>query len=278
MLPPPLSKKQLRCFAVIKDAFLKETTLPEQGRWGSMSNDAIWLRVVKQVVVVGKAAPAERLGSPKIRKQLAFRTLVEARPQQAATVLGNALAEIGTRFVSRDQPRQSPKVSALLENLEFLADWAEGPRGFVAHLGSMRTTPERVRYISNHLSYIKAKGARDFLTTGLGMATDVIALDSRVMGIVRLVVPALPERVNARNYDAIETFLITHVCEPLNMSAMEFDQLLFKNESGIRQLLSDVAMVHDGPNAPNSATSGKSRCGSGRPFPARRVARRQRLG
>ena len=279
MLPPPLSKKQLQRFAHIRDRFLKNTQLPEQDKWRSMSDDAIWLRIVGQVVVVGNAAPAEHLSKPKVREQLAYGTLTGARPRRrAAESIGCALAAIGTRYVSQERPTESRKVHALLRNLQFLADHKDGPTGFVACLGRMKNSRERIGYITENLSYIKAKGARDFLTTGLGMATDVIALDSRVMGIVRLVVPELPQTVNANNYDTIETYLITHVCEPLKMSAMEFDQLLFRNEVGIRRLLSDVSMVHDGPNATNSATSGKSRCGSGRPFPARGGARRQRLG
>lgn len=276
MIPDNLSEEQLDKFRLIKDKFLNNTTIPEEKKWESMSKDDIWLRMVSQVVVVGNAAPADRLNTPQNRNRLAFDTLAASRSQKAARVLGRVLADIGTRYVSRERPETSPKVKAIMGNLAFLKkEFTDGPKGLVKHLASLTTTRDRIVYLSNNFSYFKAKGARDFLTTGLGMATDVIALDSRVMGIVRRIVPDLPDKVNNGNYEAIETFLVTHVCQPLKMSAVQFDQLLFRNESAIKELLScDATVVHDGPCL---ATSGSSSCGTGKRPVAAKMDRRRRL-
>jgi hypothetical protein len=239
-----------------------------------MSDNEIWLRVVSQVVVVGNEAPARRLGDADIQERLAFATLVILPPREAAEALGRVLAEIGTRYVSKKQPETSRKVKGLLKNLGFLKNYDGGPRGFVKNLSDTKTSRDRIDCISKNFSFIKAKGARDFLTTGLGMATDVIALDSRVMGVVRLIIPGLTDPVNAGNYDAIEEFLIKHVCKPLRMCAVEFDQLLFRNELAIKQLLCDATLVHDGPRL---AISGSSSCRTGKQPVAARMDRRQGL-
>ena len=82
-------------------------------------------------------------------------------------------------------------------------------------------------------------------------------------------------KVNNGNYEAIERFLVTQVCKPLKMSAVQFDQLLFRNESAIRELLScDATVVHDGPCL---ATSGSSSCGTGKRPVAAKMDRRRRL-
>jgi hypothetical protein len=237
MVPTTISTKKLAKFKDIRDRFLATTPLPVVGKWRLMSDETLWLRVVSQVVVVGNEAPAKRLQCTEIQAHLAFYTLANSHPTIAANAIGSALAAIGTRYVSRTQPTGSPKVNALLKNLAVLKAFNGGPRGLVGHLAGMKTSRDRIDYLSKNFSYFKAKGARDFLATGLGMASDVIALDSRVMGIVRRIVPELPVEVNARNYDAIERFLIKRVCQPLKMSGMEFDQLLFHNKDAIEKQL-----------------------------------------
>jgi hypothetical protein len=269
MVPPAISNEQLEEFRRIKDRFLGKTHLPQVDKWCLMSDDKIWRRVVSQVVVVGNEAPAKRLEEAHIKKRLKFEALVKLPPRKAAKALGGVLAEIGTRYVSNERPENSQKIRALLKNLEFLKNCDGGPRGFAKHLADMKTSRDRIDSISEKFSFIKAKGARDFLTTGLGMATDVIALDSRVMGIVRRIVPNLTAPMNARNYDAIEKFLIERVCEPLGISAVQFDQLLFHN----KQHLDKASVVHGGPRL---STSGSSSCRARKQPVAAKMNRRRR--
>jgi thermostable 8-oxoguanine DNA glycosylase len=243
MVPITLSAKQLAMFQNIQDNFREKTPQLDLGKWHLMSDNEIWLRVVSQVVVVGNEAPARHLSDTNIKARLTFDTLADLPPLGAAQALGAVLADIGTRYVSQKQPQTSRKVKALLKNLAFLRTFSHGPHGLVEHLARMATSRERIDYLSRNFSYLKAKGARDFLTTGLGMATDVIALDSRVMGIVRLIVPDLPSKVSERNYGAIEEFLIEQVCKPLGMSAAEFDQLLFHNKPAIEGSIRSVAVL-----------------------------------
>lgn len=238
MLPKSVSRQQLAKFRAIRDQFAA-TPVPEIGQWRSMSDDDIWLRVVSQVVVVGKEAPAHKLRQKAIRTRLSFRTLAAMAPRDAARSIGVVLASIGTRWVSGSHPEAAPKVKALMKNLDVLRSYPRGPYGLVEHLAAMPGSKERVAYLSEHFAYLKAKGARDFLTTGLGMAADVIALDSRVMGIAASIVPKLPAKVTSKDYDAIEEFLVRHVCVPLGLSAVQFDQILFHNQADIAAYLRD---------------------------------------
>jgi hypothetical protein len=44
---------------------------------------------------------------------------------------------------------------------------------------------DKVVFVARHLSYIKNKGARDLLTTGFGLAKHHIALDIRILALLR---------------------------------------------------------------------------------------------
>jgi thermostable 8-oxoguanine DNA glycosylase len=96
-----------------------------------------------------------------------------------------------------------------------------------------------VAFVSKPLSYIKNKGASDFLTTGFGLVKDHIALDSRILNVLHLVGVNIPERgqLNSMMYDALEQMLLEQVCRPLGVSGAELDQLLFRNYKGIRSML-----------------------------------------
>lgn len=198
-----------------------------------MSDHQIWLRVVSQVVVVGRAAPAERLKDEAIQQALDFAALSSMPPACATKRIGETLARIGTRMVSKEQPESSGKVIALAKNLAFLKAYPGGPRGFIRDVEIQKTSQERWRYVEKHLAYIKNKGARDFLTSGFGLVTDRIALDVRIMGIVSRIVPGFPTKVTQSSYEEIERYLIKNICHPLDIEPARLDQLLFRFQKQI---------------------------------------------
>ncbi|KWF60728.1 hypothetical protein WT57_01335 [Burkholderia pseudomultivorans] len=198
-----------------------------------MSEQQIWLRVVSQVVVVGRAAPAERLKDAEVQQALDFAALSSMSPARARMRIGETLASIGTRMVSKKQPEASPKAIALAKNLAFLKTYPDGPKGFIRDVAKQRTSQERWRYVEKHLAYVRNKGARDFLTTGFGLLTDRIALDIRVMGVVSLIVPGFPAKVPPADYEKIERYLIENICLPLDIKPAHLDQLLFRFQKQI---------------------------------------------
>lgn len=236
---PQLTPAQLAEFRRINEQFGHLVRLPSPGTWKSMTEHEIWLRVVSQIVVVGRAAPAERLKDEEMQQALDFATLSSMPPRRATKRIGEALARIGTRMVSKQQPETSPKVLALAHNLAFLKTYPGGPRGFIADVANQQTSQERWRYVEKHLAYIRNKGARDFLTTGFGLVTDHIALDVRVMSVVSRIVPGFPAKAPSTDsdYEKIECYLIENICRPLDIEPARLDQLLFRFQ---RQIIAQL--------------------------------------
>jgi hypothetical protein len=131
------------------------------------------------------------------------------------------------------------KTGALVKNLVFLKKYAGGPKGFIRDVATLKgDSQDKIAFVSKHLSYIKNKGARDFLTTGFGLVKDHIAFDSRVIGVLRHVGVSLPSGVTVDPvvYARAEQDLIRQVCVPLNLSGAEFDQMLFLNHKDIQRM------------------------------------------
>jgi hypothetical protein len=250
---PNLTKEQLAKFRWIHERFGDDIRLPSPDHWKTMTDTDVWIRVVSQVVVVGKAEPAERLKEREIRARLGYEFLCSISNIKAAQEIGSLLREIKVRYVPDLNPESSPKIVALLKNLTFLKTYEGGPSGFIRDIAALETSEQRWNYVAKHLSYIKNKGARDFLTTGFGLATDRIALDSRVMGVVNRIVPDLPVKVPTAAYAAIEEFLVKAVCEPLKIIPAHLDQLLFKYQ---RQILSELGSMAPARDLTSVSTEG----------------------
>lgn len=243
---PTLTEKQIGKFRWIHERFGNHIRLPSPDHWKQMADTDIWIRVVSQVVVVGNSEPAKQLVEPAIRGKLNYESLRLASEVKAAKTIGKALREIGTRYVPANNPEACPKVVALVRNLTFLKAYKGGPRGFIRDVAALETSEQRWTYVAKHLSYIKDKGARDFLTTGFGLATDRIALDSRVMGVVSRIVPELPVKVPPGDaYADIEAFLIERVCKPLDILPAHLDQLLYGYNSQILAELGSITPSRD---------------------------------
>ena len=96
----------------------------------------------------------------------------------------------------------------------------------------------RIEFVGGSLHFIKSKGARDLLTTSLGLLSGGIAFDARVLGALRTIGVHIPRGVpqNAGRYAEFEAVLLRQVCGPLGISGAELDQLLFVNYSAIKSL------------------------------------------
>jgi len=72
----------------------------------------------------------------------------------------------------------------------------------------------------------------------LGLAHNVIALDSRVLGILRTFGADVPKETptDAREYQAIQQALLSQICEPLGLTGVELDRILYWNYQNIRKV------------------------------------------
>ena len=232
---PRITASQLRSFRLIKEKFPIQN-IPSQEAWRDASDDDVWIRVVSQVVVIGNASPAAKLWTPPIRKRIGWKNMTKLPEAEARKEIWSVLREIGTRWCGQ----KCPKADGLMRNLKFLRDYPGGPKGFLKDVATLDgSSLKKVNFVGEHLSYIKDKGARDFLTTGFGLVRDCIAFDTRIRGVIREIGVQIPESVKADSaqYENYERLLINEVCRPLHITGAQLDQLLFNNSKEIINML-----------------------------------------
>ena len=231
-----VSAQQLQRFRSIWKAFGRGIAPLASADWRQLSNDDVWIRVVIQVVVVGRAEPADRLHDYELRRRLAWNRISRMDDVETAKTISYILRKIGARYAGSDW-RTCKKTKALIRNRNYLRIHPGGPRGFIKDVATLPgSSRDKVMFVAERLSYIKNKGARDFLTTGFGFVKDHIAFDSRVLGALRHIGLTFPDKVASQTnlYDELERDLIRQVCRPLRISGAQLDQLLFLHYRDIK--------------------------------------------
>src|ERR1700693_2652176 len=108
---PPITKTQLESFRKIKKQF--GVPRPKAaGEWSTFSNNQIWIGIVSQVVVVGRAEPAGRLWEREIQARIGWDHLVALPRSAVEKEIWNTLRTIGTRFCAGSL-RRDRKTAAL---------------------------------------------------------------------------------------------------------------------------------------------------------------------
>lgn len=234
LLPDPVMEE----FRSVIKGFIESTRnrFPIRDAWRKLDDDGVWKYIVYQVCVVGSSASYERLvNSDVAQKSLEYDSLIDFDTDKQANVINKILRDHGVRYASANISK-CPKTRALVRNLYFLAQFREGPTGYLTSL-SLIQEAERIERVMRDLSYIKLKGARDLLAE-LGLATEVIALDSRVLGILRSYGANVPKDTPTDSglYHAIQQALLTQVCKPLDLTGVELDRILYWNHQNIRKI------------------------------------------
>ena len=232
-----VTSQQMDRLKRIRRAFGEAPKLPSKSAWRSASNDDVWIRTISQVVVVGGAAPADRLSSAGVRRRLSWQRIQLMSNRVARKQLWQVLREIKTRYAGRNAD-QCRKTTAILRNLAFLKSYPRGPKGFLRDVAALNGPANiRIEFVASRLSYIKSKGARDFLTTGFGLLRNSIAFDVRVVGALRHLGVKIPTNAlrTPESYAELERDVIDQVCRPLRMTGAELDQLLFTHYKKIKE-------------------------------------------
>jgi thermostable 8-oxoguanine DNA glycosylase len=126
------------------------------------------------------------------------------------------------------------KVDAAVHNFTALSETG-GPRRFFEQVAALTGEPERIKSLHNRektLQYYGEKGARDLLIE-LGLAKKCLALDVRILGLLKEVGVKVKKGSLDRNYERIEEELIKKVAEPLGISGGQLDRILFQNAADI---------------------------------------------
>jgi hypothetical protein len=119
--------------------------------WNKRTADDLWRTVLSQIVVVGSAAPAERLQrDPKIARQVSIWCLKKCHSDAALQkCLHEFLVKIGTRYVSKKKGwKEDRKAKAAVCNFRALMK-AGGPKKFFKRVAALPTEQERIQFLSN---------------------------------------------------------------------------------------------------------------------------------
>jgi hypothetical protein len=234
-----LSKRTIQGFREIKNLFLATTSVPPTRlAWNDVENAEIWLRVFCQVVEVGRANPSKKLlESTRLQSLIAFEALSPLSSSDRKPRIHTVLREIGTRYCSASVG-QCRKTKALVSNFDVLQRYPGGPKGLLRDLVEIKGPDagrQRIERVTANLAYIKCKGARDLLTTGLRISDDYLAFDVRWKNVLQKVGVQVPKGTfaNSRKYGDFEAMLMEEVAKPLCLTGKQLDQLVFRNYDAI---------------------------------------------
>jgi len=108
----------------------------------------------------------------------------------------------------------------------------------VSTFGGGSETKREAAYLMKIFEYMGSKSSRDFLME-LGMVRDAVALDVRVQNTLRKKIGIrIPKGLenNPEKYDDVEHDLLIKICQPLRMSGVEFDRMLYQSYDQINAM------------------------------------------
>jgi hypothetical protein len=200
--------------------------------WNKWTDEELWLKVLGQIAVVGRAEPGERLQhDPKIGRKVSIGKLNGFHSDAALQkYLHEFLVGIAARYVSKKKGwEKDRKARAGVYNFRALMK-AGGPKKFFRQVAALPTEKKRIQFLNNRetLQYYGKKGSRDTLIE-LRLARKCLALDARILGLLKKVGVEIKRGSLDRNYEKIEGELIRKVAKPLGISGGQLDRMLFKN-------------------------------------------------
>jgi hypothetical protein len=191
--------------------------------WHQRTDNDLWIKVLGQIAVVGRAEPGERLQhDPKIKRQVSIQTLKKCRSDaKLQKYLHAVFVSLGVRYVGSSW-RNDRKAAAGVKNFRRLTE--KGPKKFFEQIANCKTEGEKIEALQQQLKFYGNKSARDTLIE-LRLAENCMALDTRIFGVLKKVgVKVSPDDI----YQQVERELIRKVAKPLGISGALLDRVLFQ--------------------------------------------------
>jgi len=225
-----VTKEDKKKIACIVDQLKAKTELPRYGKWKNMSSEDLWEELLSQFCVMGSARLIEKLQANPQRyseflKKLSIETLSRVKLNQEEYVATQLKEYKATRFHNKTAER----IVNCLENEEIVKD---GKIVFLEDLKKQEALDEDLmrNLLLEKLPFFKMKSISDLMIT-IGAARDVIAFDTRVVGLLNkhfgLNVRLDKIQSNAILYKLIERKL-REICGELGIELSLVDRMLFK--------------------------------------------------
>jgi thermostable 8-oxoguanine DNA glycosylase len=151
------------------------------GHYRTMTPEAVWLEIVSQVCVAGSARHWDRLyadpaASARFEKAISLQSL--GRQKHPVSYIEETLRTFSvTRFHNRSAKR-------LASMLEFLTVFRDGKLVLLEGLSHEDDSDHIRDALMNRCPIFRLKSASNFMIS-VGLSHDVIALDSRIVGLLR---------------------------------------------------------------------------------------------
>lgn len=236
-----VTNEHLEKFEEIKKRFFSKTEFPKENNWKSWTNNDIWLHLITQVIVVGGSAPADKFNeNGQLKNNVSYEKLdLIQNKEELKKIINQTLRAVGTRYASSDI-NKCRKTNALVHNFKIFRSFKNGPKCLLERLSEFQgsnSDKRKIKYLMKILYFIQNKSARDYLME-LGLVKNAIALDVRLQNILEFTGVKIPKGFenNPKLYDEIENDILIKICEPLGLSGVQFDRILYQNYKEIMKI------------------------------------------
>jgi thermostable 8-oxoguanine DNA glycosylase len=206
--------------------FGRHVRLERLGCYQEMNHEAVWRVLVGQVCVMGSARPMERLNrSPR---SMEFERVTSLQLIQQESNPQSYLAKILRDFHATRFPSKAAKTLAQLLKTESV--FCNANVVLLKGLSQQQDPTEIRAQLLKRSGVFRLKSASDFMIS-VGLSHDVIALDTRVVGVLRRWCGFKHSvgriQSNGSLYASVEQEL-REFCETENVRLAFLDRLLFK--------------------------------------------------
>lgn len=222
--------------------------------WRSLGDDGIWRKVLGQVALIGRSNPWDQILSrwqgSGLEYDAVLRVLAVEGTDTVASLIQLHFVQAGVRYAGVGEA-PSLKANACVRNLVRLRALG-GPERFAEIVSRVDIENERVELVRDLLRMVASKGARDLLM-GLGLHRNGIALDARVMKVLRAAGVTLLEKApsDRKAYAALEQRVIDEVALPLGVEPIVVDRTLYQRTA---DMIAALGRGRVDRQAPSSST------------------------
>lgn len=197
------------------------------GAWRSKADRYLWYCFLYQVMVPGGSDCVGRLEESGDHELLAYQRLCRTTSAEQQRVIHSLFRKHGVRWAGKrlDTCR---KTRAVVYNLRMLRA-AGGPKAYLRSICKPGRQHSAVAQIACDFRYIKLKGSQD-LAAELGLSKDAIALDVRVLGVLKAAGVKVPAGVqsNPTKYAKVCAALLQQVCVPAGIEGYRLDRAFYQ--------------------------------------------------
>lgn len=202
------------------------------GTWRSKSDRELWFCFLNQVMVAGGSRSVDRMRDSGDHALLAYRRLCGLSRSEQRRVIHRLFREHAVRWTERSS-KECRKTRAVVHNLQVLRD-SGGPTAYLERICAKGRPLPPVTQIATDFEYIGLKGSQD-LAAELGLSRDAIAIDVRVLAVLKAAGVDVPRGVKTSpaKYAAVCEALRLQVCQPAGIEGYRLDRAMYQFKDDI---------------------------------------------